>query len=268
MLYHNNSFAGCVSLARRDRRQLAFLPQQADLDRQFPLRVDDLVAMGLLRRRGVFGRLTPYNRQQFADALAQVGMAEFAHQPIGHLSGGQFQRVLFARLLVQQAPVILLDEPFTGVDETTVRLLLALIAGWHTQQRTVIAVLHDMQIVREWFPHTLLLHPQGNLWGSTPHVLAAAAASRAVAPVGFSTEAEASARGVAALIGQIKQQHISAYFIENQTDPRLVKQIAAASGAEPGGELYPEALSKPGGPAPTYVQAFQHNVTALVNSMK
>ncbi|MBS0968292.1 MULTISPECIES: metal ABC transporter substrate-binding protein [Yersiniaceae] len=89
-----------------------------------------------------------------------------------------------------------------------------------------------------------------------------------MAPVGFSTEAEASASEVAALIRQIKQQHVSAYFIENQTDPRLVKQIAAASGAQPGGELYPEALSKPGGPAPTYVQAFQHNVTALVSSMK
>ena len=89
-----------------------------------------------------------------------------------------------------------------------------------------------------------------------------------MAPVGFSTEAEASASEVAALIRQIKQQHISAYFIENQTDPRLVKQIAAASGAQPGGELYPEALSKPGGPAPTYVQAFQHNVTALISSMK
>jgi zinc/manganese transport system substrate-binding protein len=89
-----------------------------------------------------------------------------------------------------------------------------------------------------------------------------------MAPVGFSTEAEASASDVAALIGQIRQQHVSAYFIENQTDPRLVKQIAGASGAQPGGELYPEALSKPSGPAPTYVQAFQHNVTALVSSMK
>ena len=89
-----------------------------------------------------------------------------------------------------------------------------------------------------------------------------------MAPVGFSTEAQASASDVAALIGQIRQQHVSAYFIENQTDPRLVKQIAAASGAQPGGELYPEALSPSNGPAPTYVRAFQHNVTALVSSMK
>lgn len=89
-----------------------------------------------------------------------------------------------------------------------------------------------------------------------------------LAPVGFSTEAQASAGEVAALIDQIKTQHIRHYFIENQTDPRLVKQIASASGAQPGGELYPEALSKADGPAPTYQAAFKHNVQTIIASMK
>jgi zinc/manganese transport system substrate-binding protein len=89
-----------------------------------------------------------------------------------------------------------------------------------------------------------------------------------MAPVGFSTEAEASASGVASLIKQIKEQQVKTYFIENQTDPRLVKQIAAASGAQPGGELYPEALSGPQGPATTYIKAFKHNVETIVASMK
>ncbi|QCR36878.1 metal ABC transporter substrate-binding protein [Nissabacter sp. SGAir0207] len=89
-----------------------------------------------------------------------------------------------------------------------------------------------------------------------------------LAPVGFSTDAEASAQDVAALIAQIKQAHVRHYFIENQTDPRLVKQIASASGAQPGGELYPEALSTADGPATTYVQAFTHNVSTLVAGMK
>ncbi|MFU2318606.1 metal ABC transporter substrate-binding protein [Rahnella sp. PCH160] len=89
-----------------------------------------------------------------------------------------------------------------------------------------------------------------------------------MAPVGFSTEAEASASGVASLIKQIKEEKVKTYFIENQTDPRLVKQIAAASGAQPGGELYPEALSGPQGPAMTYVKAFKHNVETIVASMK
>lgn len=89
-----------------------------------------------------------------------------------------------------------------------------------------------------------------------------------LSPVGFSTEAEASASEVGSLIQQLKQEKIKTYFIENQTDPRLVKQIAAASNAQPGGELYPEALSKEDGPAPTYEAAFKHNVETLYASMK
>ena len=89
-----------------------------------------------------------------------------------------------------------------------------------------------------------------------------------LSPVGFSTEAEASASDVAALIKQIKQEKIKTYFIENQTDPRLVKQIATASGVKAGGELYPEALSPARGPAATYVEAFKHNVDTIVGSMK
>lgn len=89
-----------------------------------------------------------------------------------------------------------------------------------------------------------------------------------LSPVGFSTESEASASDVAKLITQLKTEHIRSYFIENQTDPRLVKQIASASGAQSGGELYPEALTKKGGAADTYVAAFKHNVNAMVASMK
>lgn len=91
---------------------------------------------------------------------------------------------------------------------------------------------------------------------------------RFLAPVGFSTEAEASASDVAGLIKQLKQQKIHTYFIENQTDPRLVKQIAEATGAQAGGELFPEALSKADGPAASYVAAFKHNVDAIAGSMK
>ncbi|MHB2095013.1 metal ABC transporter substrate-binding protein [Pantoea dispersa] len=89
-----------------------------------------------------------------------------------------------------------------------------------------------------------------------------------LAPVGFSTEAEASASDVAAIIKQLRAEHITTYFMENQTDPRLVKQIASETGAQPGGELYPEALSAASGPAPTYKAAFKHNVETLLHSMK
>ncbi|WP_234976408.1 metal ABC transporter solute-binding protein, Zn/Mn family [Vibrio quintilis] len=89
-----------------------------------------------------------------------------------------------------------------------------------------------------------------------------------LSPLGFSTEAQASANDVGELIQQLKSEHIHAYFIENQTDPRLVKQIAAASGAKAGGELYPEALTGKNGDAPTYVDAFTHNVDVMAASMK
>ncbi|WP_213881422.1 metal ABC transporter substrate-binding protein [Pseudomonas sp. dw_358] len=89
-----------------------------------------------------------------------------------------------------------------------------------------------------------------------------------ISPLGFSTENEPSAADVATLIRQIKQERISAYFFENSGDPRLVKQIAAASGAQPGGELYVEALSPADGPASTYATMFRYNVDQLVAAMK
>jgi zinc/manganese transport system substrate-binding protein len=89
-----------------------------------------------------------------------------------------------------------------------------------------------------------------------------------LAPLGISTESEASAQGVARLIRQIKAEHVKAYFFENSNDPRLVRQIAEATGAEPGGELYVEALSPPGGPAPSYAAMFRYNVDALVAAMR
>ncbi len=97
---------------------------------------------------------------------------------------------------------------------------------------------------------------------------AAAYGVKFLAPLGYSTESEASSKGVAELITQIKQTHVKSYFIENQTDPRLVKQIANASGAKPGGELYPEALTDATGPAATYTEAFSHNVAAMAASMR
>jgi zinc/manganese transport system substrate-binding protein len=89
-----------------------------------------------------------------------------------------------------------------------------------------------------------------------------------ISPLGISTEAEASAQDVGKLIRQIKQEHVTTYFFENSNDPRLVQQIAKASGAQPGGELYVEALSPANGPAPTYTDMFRYNVDTLVKAMK
>ncbi|MDR3517219.1 MAG: metal ABC transporter ATP-binding protein [Azospirillaceae bacterium] len=153
------------------RRQLAYLPQQAEIDRSFPITVGDTVAAGAWRDIGALGGVSAAIRRSITEALAAVGLDGFARRSIGSLSAGQFQRVLFARLLLQSAPVILLDEPFTAIDARTTADLLALVQRWHGESKTIIAVLHDFDQVRQYFPQTLLLARQLIGWGPTAQVL-------------------------------------------------------------------------------------------------
>jgi zinc/manganese transport system ATP-binding protein len=163
---------GRLTLARGKR--LAYLPQLADLDRSFPIHVYDLVAMGLWGSAGIFGRIGPGSKAKVEEAIAAVGLTGFERRPIGNLSGGQMQRALFARLLLQDADIILLDEPFTAIDARTTADLLALVQRWHGEARTVVAVLHDIETVRRAFPQTLLLARETVAWGETGEVLTAA----------------------------------------------------------------------------------------------
>ncbi len=146
---------------------IAYLPQSAEIDRGFPATVSDLVSLGLWKRRGAFGGLTTADRERLAAALHAVGLDGFARRQIDTLSGGQVQRALFARLLLQDAPVVLLDEPFASIDEQTVADLMHLVGHWHDEGRTVIAVLHDLELVRRHFPETLLLAREPIAWGRT-----------------------------------------------------------------------------------------------------
>ena len=150
---------------------IAYLPQQADIDRGFPVSVADVVMLGHWHRLGAWRAGGAAQRAQALDALAAVGLAGMQGRAIGELSAGQFQRVLFARLLLQDAPVILLDEPFNAVDERTTADLLGLLHRWHREGRTVVAVLHDLAMVRAHFPRTLLLAREPIGWGATAEVL-------------------------------------------------------------------------------------------------
>jgi len=157
---------------------LAYLPQADEIDRTFPLSVLDLVAMGLWSRTGPW-RSQGSRRAALAAAIETVGLGGFEGRLIGTLSGGQFQRALFARLIVQDAAVILLDEPFRGIDARTTDDLIRLILRWHGEGRTVLAALHDMAQVRAHFPRTLLLAREAVAWGATAAVLTPANLSRA-----------------------------------------------------------------------------------------
>lgn len=153
------------------RTDVAFLPQQADIDRSFPITVYDLVAMGAWARIGPFKGVHAAEHKRIKSALRAVGIGDFAARSIHTLSGGQFQRALFARLLLQEANVILLDEPFAAVDADTTADLLQLVLEWHAQGRTVIAVLHELDMVREHFPTSVLLGGQLVGWGPSTEVL-------------------------------------------------------------------------------------------------
>ena len=165
--------AGRVALGALNREDLAYLPQQSEIDKSFPLTVVDLVAMGLWREIGPFGWLGRERRSRIDSAIAAVGLTGFELRLIGTLSGGQLQRALFARLLLQDAQLVLLDEPFTAIDARTLADLLGVILDWHDEGRTVIAVLHDMDTVREYFPETLMLARELIAHGPTDEVLTA-----------------------------------------------------------------------------------------------
>lgn len=152
---------------------VAYLPQVIEVDRSFPISVYDFVAMGLWRRAGLFGGVGARERERIRQAIGAVGLTGFEARAIGSLSGGQMQRMLFARLLLQDASLILLDEPFTAIDAKTSADLLDLVRRWHGERRTVIAVLHDLDLVKREFPQALLLAREPIAWGGTPSVLTA-----------------------------------------------------------------------------------------------
>jgi zinc/manganese transport system ATP-binding protein len=163
--------AGRIERGGLTVRDIAYLPQIADIDRSFPINVYDMVSMGLWRRSGLFGGIGRKGRGEIETAIAAVGLTGFEDRAIATLSGGQMQRTLFARLLLQDADLIVLDEPFNAIDTKTCADLLDLVRRWHNERRTVLAALHDMEVVKAAFPQSLLLARTPVAWGPTRDVL-------------------------------------------------------------------------------------------------
>lgn len=164
---------GAVRFGSLSREDIAYLPQHSDIDRSFPLSVMELVAMGLWREIGAFGGLQGKHCTLVREAIASVGLAGLERRPIGSLSGGQMHRILFARLLLQDARLVLLDEPFNSIDARTMADLLNLVHQWHKEGRTILAVLHDYDVVSAHFPRTLMLARELVAHGPTSRVLTA-----------------------------------------------------------------------------------------------
>lgn len=149
--------AGEVYVCPACARNLAYLPQTSAIRRDFPLSVLQAVCTGFWPEKGGFGRLSSGYIARARRALDEVGLAGFEKRQIGSLSGGQFQRLMFARVILQNAPIILLDEPFTAVDAETTARLIQIILRWHREGRTIVCVLHDLLLIRKYFPESFVL---------------------------------------------------------------------------------------------------------------
>ncbi|MDI9408409.1 MAG: metal ABC transporter ATP-binding protein [Candidatus Pacebacteria bacterium] len=163
--------SGRVIGLRQLRQRLVWLPQQAELQSDFPISVIETVCLGHWRRVSWFRAMTAELVAQGSAALARVGLAGFESRSLASLSAGQLQRVLFARIIVADAEVILLDEPFAALDHSSSDSLMTLVQEWHREGRTVIAVLHDREQIMDYFPYCLLLARQLIAAGPTAKVL-------------------------------------------------------------------------------------------------
>ena len=162
---------GTIDFGGTLQKQIAFLPQQSEVDRSFPLSVLDVVVLGHWSKIGAFRNVTASQYEEGLAALKEVGMEAFAERPILALSTGQWQRVLFARLMVQDAKILLLDEPFAAIDGRTTHDLMHILQHWQKEGRTVIAVMHDLPLVRDHFPDALMLAKDLIGWGPSAEVI-------------------------------------------------------------------------------------------------
>lgn len=162
---------GSIKYHGIQRRDIAFLPQLSEVDRSFPLTVRDVVALGHCPSVGFFKSISNELQAQVSDALDKMGLGDYGDRALHTLSGGQFQRMLFARVSLQKASVIMLDEPFTGIDSYTMDDLLRILGEWNKAGKTLIVVSHDLDVVRTHFQETILLARRIISWGKTKEVV-------------------------------------------------------------------------------------------------
>ena len=151
----------------RQRHLVGYVPQRESVDWDFPVTVDDVVLMGTYRRVGWFRRPGKAEREVARTCLDQVGMLAYAKRQIRQLSGGQQQRVFLARALAQHARLYFMDEPFSGVDAATETIIVDLLRELRDEGKTVFVVHHDIQTVRDYFDHVILLNMRLVASGST-----------------------------------------------------------------------------------------------------
>jgi ABC-type Mn2+/Zn2+ transport system ATPase subunit len=174
--------AGTISL---HGAELGYVTQRSLVDWDFPVTVHDVVMMGRIGKMGWLRWQRPVDREIVRHCLAEVGMLEYARQQIGELSGGQQQRVFVARALAQEANILLMDEPFTGVDGPSQEAILEILDRLRSQGVTVLVSTHDLNLAAERFDRLALINGELVAYGApreviTPHTLAAAYGGQAL----------------------------------------------------------------------------------------
>lgn len=148
---------GRISVEKKAAGRIGYLPQISAVVRDYPIDVMQTASAGLWPEIGNAGRLTKERKARVRAALAEVGIEGLERKQIGALSGGQFQRLLFARLILQDPQILLLDEPFAAIDAETTARLIRLLLDWHKEGRTIICVLHDLLLIHKYFPESFVL---------------------------------------------------------------------------------------------------------------
>ncbi|HSJ38250.1 MAG TPA: metal ABC transporter ATP-binding protein [Planococcus sp. (in: firmicutes)] len=152
---------------KQERSRIGYVPQRSEVDWDFPTNALDVVLMGRYGHIGMLKRIKKEDKQMARECLARVGMEAFADRQISQLSGGQQQRVFLARALAQNADIYFMDEPFAGVDAATERAMIEILHEWKEEGKTVLVVHHDLQTVRSYFDHCLLLNKTPIAFGPT-----------------------------------------------------------------------------------------------------
>ena len=151
--------------------RIAYVPQRGQIDWNFPVNVRDVVLMGRYGYIPWYRSISRKDRAIADEALSDVNMFDFKYRQIGQLSGGQQQRVFMARALAQKADVLLLDEPFAGVDAVTERAIAAQLATFRDQNKTVLVVHHDLETAAEFFDRVIILNRRLYAYGEPKKVL-------------------------------------------------------------------------------------------------
>ncbi len=151
--------------------RLAYLPQRAEIDWDFPITVEAVVAQGRYPALGAFRGFGPEDRERVGRAIEELGLQDLRERQVRCLSGGQQQKVFLARALAQGADIFLLDEPFAGLDTRATDDLIARLTRWREQGRTVLAVVHDLELARRAFPQAVLLNTRLVATGPTSEIL-------------------------------------------------------------------------------------------------